>query len=319
MRWLPALDEGFRDRLLAQDDATCGPWLDSVSGICEDVARGWQLSRAGPPAYGGTSIVLPVTTHDDQPAVLKLVSPIADAQAEHRMLVTLDGHGAVEVHDADLEHSALLLEQVTGPTLAEETDRVGPLGTASFAGSVARRIAVVPAPHDAPQLADGAERWLAQFEAQHDTARHVGIALDAETFAAAVDGVERLGRTRSATLTHGDLSVENIMRRSDGPWIAIDPDFLAGPVEHEAHTILRSLLTSIVASSNPITAMADAARAFCSASGADPGLALDISHARFAASYYWEAQHKGDPENVENLRVATWYAAELRRRHARDR
>ena len=109
------------------------------------------------------------------------------------------------------------------------------------------------------------------------------------------------------------------MRRSDGPWIAIDPEFLAGPVEHEAHTILRSLLTSIVASSNPITAMADAARAFCSASGADPGLALDISHARFAASYYWEAQHQGDPENVENLRVATWYAAELRRRHARDR
>lgn len=65
--------------------------------------------------------------------------------------------------------------------------------------------------------------------------------------------------------------------------------------------------------------MADLADAFCTAAGVDPGLALDISHARCAASYYWEAQHQGDIVTVENLRVATRYAGELRRRDARDR
>ncbi|MBP2407291.1 aminoglycoside phosphotransferase family protein [Brachybacterium fresconis] len=315
MRWLPTVDEAFRHRVLGQDDEACRAWLDSISGVCDDVARRWELEQAGPPSFGGTGIVLPVTVRGTRPAALKLLSPIADVHAEHRALSALHGHGTVEVHDADLERSALLLEFMDGPTLAEVSKRMRSLEAVSIAGRVAGRIAEVPAPRDAPQLAEGAGPWLEQLEEQHEAAHRLGIAVDGRTFAAAVGAVERLGRTRSGTLTHGDLSFENIMRPGDGTWIAIDPLFVAGPVEHEAHTVLRSLLPKIVGAPDPGAAMTEVVRAFCTAADADPALALDISYARFVASFYWESQHQGDPENIERLREATRYAGTLHRRH----
>lgn len=311
MTWLPYIDAPFRTRVLAQDEASCKPWLDSISEVSEDLAQRWRLERSGEPLFGGASIVIPVLLQDARPAALKLASPIADARAEHRALTALAGHGAVEVYDADLEHGALLLEYIPGSTLAEHTRPADLLSAAAIAGGIAKSIASIPAPGDAPRLADGTEQWLAQLDEQHAEAHRLGIALPDDTFAAALKRVRRLGENHDATLTHGDLSFANIMRRSHGGWVAIDPSFLAGPRENEAHTILRSTLTSIMGSTDPVTTMSDLNRSFCEAASADEGLALDISYARFVASYYWEAQHQGDPVNIENLRTATRYAGQL--------
>lgn len=313
MSWLPVLDDAFRARLLAQDSASCGRWLEDVPSLCEDVARRWRLEQSGEPSFGGASIVVPVTTQSGRPAALKLASPIGDARAEHRALSVLAGQGAVAVYEVDLERGALLLEHVVGPTLAEHARHIDPLDATALAGEVARTIASVPAPRDAPQLAEGAGEWLVQLHAQHAEARRLGAAFPEETFSHAVECVRRLGATRSATLTHGDLSFENIMRRSDGTWIAIDPTYLAGPRENESHTILRSMLSSIMDSADPTAMMADLHRRFCEAADADEDLALDLSFARFVASYYWESQHRGDSANVANLRAATGCAAEVRR------
>lgn len=311
MTWLPSIDVAFRARVLAQDDAACKPWLDAISEVSEEVAQRWRLERSGEPLFGGASIVIPVLLQNAHPAALKLASPIADARAEHRALSALAGHGAVEVYDADLEHSALLLEHIPGPTLVEHTHPEDPLHAAAMAGGVAKSIASAPAPDDAPRLADGIEKWLAQLDEQHAEAHRMGAALPEDMFAAAVHRVQRLGESHDSTLTHGDLSFANIMRRSPGEWVAIDPSYLAGPRENEAHTILRSTLTSIIGSTDPVATMADLNRSFCEAASADDGLALDISYARFVASYYWEAQHHGDPVNIENLRTATRYAGQL--------
>lgn len=311
MSWLPSIDVSFRARVLAQDEAACKPWLDSISDVTEEIARRWRLERSGEPLFGGASIVIPVLLQDSRPAALKLASPIADARAEHRALSALAGHGAVEVYNADLERSALLLEYIPGSTLAEHTQPEDFLRAAAIAGGIAKSIASMPAPDDAPRLADGTEQWLAQLDEQHAEAHRLGIALPDGTFASAVRRVRRLGENDDATLTHGDLSFANVMRRSHSGWVAIDPSYLAGPRENEAHTILRSTLTSIMGSTDPVTTMSDLNRSFCEAASADEGLALDISYARFVASYYWEAQHHGDPVNIENLRTATRYAGQL--------
>lgn len=311
MRWLPVVDSAFRARLLTQDGASCRPWLDSISTICGDVAQRWRLEQSGPPSFGGASIVIPVIAQAARPAALKLVSPIADAGAEHRALSALGGRGAVEVYDADLDRSALLLEHVTGSSLADHACPADLLSAASTAGGVAKSIASLPAPQDAPQLADGTKQWLVQLEEQHAEAHRLGIAFPDEMFDFAVECVRRLETSRDATLTHGDLSFQNIMRRSNGGWAAIDPRYLAGPRENEAHTILRSTLTSIINSPDPVTTMSDLNLSFCEAAGADERLALEISYARFVASYYWEAQHQGDAANVHHLRAATRYAGDL--------
>lgn len=312
MRWLPVLDETFRTRLLAQDDDCCRRWLEDVPALCEEAARRWRLEQSGPPLFGGASIVVPVTTQFGHPASLKLASPLGDAQAEHRALSALAGHGAVAVHDVDLERSALLLEHLVGPTLAQQAGQMDLHEAAGVAGEVAGVIASVPAPRDAPQLADGTEQWLVQLRTQHVAAHRLGSALPEEMFEDAVGCVRRLGSARSVTLTHGDLSFDNIMRRADSTWVAVDPSYLAGPRENESHTVLRSMLGPIMDSADPTASMAALHHRFCEAAGADEDLARDISFARFVASYYWEAQHQGDPSNVANLLAGTHCAAEMR-------
>lgn len=256
---------------------------------------------------------MPVVANSFGPAALKLVSPLGDAQTELRALQALAGHGAVTVHDADVAHSALLLELLSGPTLAEQIGDGDPLHAASLAGGIAGRIAAVEAPAGALTQSDGAAMWASQLRQQHDEARLHGIAIAEDSFDTALDCVRQLGRGRRTTLTHGDLSFTNIMRHADGSWAAIDPSCLAGPREHESHTILRSTLAWIIGSTDPVTTMSDIHRSFCLAAGADESFALEISYARFVASYYWESQHRGDPRNIEELRVGMQCAEQLLR------
>ena len=311
MTWLREIDASFRTRLLTQDDERCGPWFGEVSDICALAASHWGLKQTGTARFGGVSIVVPVQDRSERLAALKLVSPLGDAEKEYRSLRALAEVAAVDAYDADLSHGALLLEYVTGTTLDAHVGVLGRDNAAAIAGEVARSIAGASAPADTPSLADGARSWLVQLQDQHEHALHHGNALPDPVFAAAVTGVQILAQTPSETLTHGDLSFANIMRRSNGEWVAIDPFFLAGPRENEAHTVVRSCLDTLVNASDPAAAMASMNSNFCHAAGADSGLALIISHARFVASYYWEAQHQGDSTNVANLRAATRYSHEL--------
>ena len=73
------------------------------------------------------------------------------------------------------------------------------------------------------------------------------------------------------------------------------------------------MLGPIMDSAHPTASMAALHHRFCDAADADEDLALDISFARFVASYYWESQHRGDPTNVANLLAGALCAAELRR------
>jgi streptomycin 6-kinase len=311
MTWLREIDTAFRTRLLTQGEERCGPWLGAVSDICALAASHWGLKQAGAARFGGASIVVPVQDRSERRAALKLISPLGDAEREYRSLRALADVAAVDAYDADLSHGALLLEYVTGTTLAEHVGLLGRDNAAAIAGEVARSIAGASAPADTPSLADGARSWLVQLQNQHEHALHHGNALPDPVLAAAVTGVQLLAQTPSETLTHGDLSFSNIMRRSNGEWVAIDPLMLAGPRENEAHTVARSCLNTLLNASDPAAAIASMNNNFCHAAEADTGLALIISHARFVASYYWEAQHQGDATNVANLRTATRYSHEL--------
>jgi streptomycin 6-kinase len=304
MQPLRVLDPSFRARVLRHEPGAAA-WMDTVPEVARDACRRWSLTQVGEPRYGGTSLVIPVSGAVEGPAVLKLVSPLADPSTEVRALTVLAGHGTVRLLRSHEESGTLLLERLPGPSLAEHDDR---LEAARIAARVARRIASVPAPSDAPRLRLTSSTWLLQLREQHATAVAAGNALPEATFRRAERSIEALASDATDTLTHSDLSLENILRREDGTWCAIDPGYLCAPVENEAHTVLRSMLAELMATPDPRAALGEVVEEFSDAAQADSSRAWELSVTRFVASYYWESQHGGDPANVEHLRRAAHLA-----------
>lgn len=298
------IDPAFGDRLLRQD-ASVGPWLDTLPQRVAESCRAWRLRPDGEARYGGTSLVLPVLAEGGGEAALKLISPLADACHESRALSAFAGHGVVGLLRADEDAGALLLERLAPPTLAAHGSST--LEAARVAGTVAGRLAVVPAPPDAPRLRVLAADWLEQLHRQHADATADGSGVPGEVFSRAVRAVESLATDDSSTLTHGDLSLENILRRRDGSWCAIDPVLLCGPVEFEAHTVVRSMLAGLLAVPAPLAALRDMHQEVCQAARADAAVAWELSLARFVASAYWESQHGGEAADVGRL----WQAVTL--------
>lgn len=292
------LPGAFRRRLLHQDRST-GPWLGAAPEPAARVLERWDLTADGDLRCGGTSIVLPVRTADGAPAALKLVSPLADPALEISALTALAGHGVVDLLRDDSEERALLLERVPGPSLMEHP---APLAAARIAGEVGARIAEVPAPPDAPRLAATSRAWAEAFQAHHARAVVDGLPIPAGAGERAAEIIEDLADDASRTLTHGDLSFENVMCRGDGSWVAIDPALLSGPVETEAHTVVRSVLASVLEEPRPREALRGVVEAFCETADADADRAAEISFARAVASWFWEVQHNGRTADIERLR-----------------
>lgn len=294
------IPDAFRRRLLHQDRTTAS-WLDGAPDLSRSMCRRWDLEADGPPLFGGTSIVLPVRTAGGDPAALKLISPLVDAALEVKALTALAGHGVVPLLRADQEDNALLLERLDGPTLLELSD---PLAAARIAGEVAVRIAAVPAPSDAPRLAETSRAWGQSFQAQHARAVADGLPIPAGAGERAAEIIDDLAEDSSSTLTHGDLSFANVLRRGEDDWVAIDPGWLCGPFENEAHTVVRSVLPDLLGAPDPRAGMRAVVEAFCESAEADVERAGTLSYARFVASYFWEAQHAGRADDIEHLRRA---------------
>lgn len=290
---------GFRTRLIHQNPATRS-WLDELPELLGQTLGDWRLSVVGKPSFGGTSVVVPVSRPDGQKAALKLVSPVADATQEAKALRVLRGCGVVDLYEYQPEHQAMLLELIEGGRGSEHADR---RRMAEICGGVAAEIASITAPADAPSLGADAPEWRAEFGQQHTRAEAVGRGLPSTAFGRADEAIAELENTPRATMTHGDLRFDNVLQRRNGTWVAIDPKYVCGPAENEAHTVVRSVPWYRLGDEEPLASSRLLVEAFCFAGGLDVALALRISHARFAASYYWESEHGGDPGNIEWLRL----------------
>lgn len=298
--------DAFRAKVLGIDDS-CAPWLENLPQRLDEVLGMWGLHRDGDPAEGGTSLIFPVRCLSGGRAVLKLVSPVAEADEEARALRVLAPAGAVELLDHSRPHAALLLERLSGPALSRVTD---PVRAVRVAGEVAARIGAVDAPVGARSLTDGAVGWRRQLRNQHARACAEERALDSRWVDAAREAIEVLAGSTSRTLTHGDLSLENVMARSEAEWALIDPQLLCGPVEFEAHTVVRGLLTHVLASGSPPQRLRLLVETFCGPSSADGNFALALCAAGLVASHYWEVEHGAPHEQTDQLAAAAAVAVD---------
>lgn len=196
-------------------------WLAALPDQTADFLNRWELRPDGPVASGMASLVLPVVRADGTPAVLKL-QPVTDDNAAAPIgLRTWDGDGAVRLL-AD-EPGAMLLERLDASRpLSSVADDVVAL---RILADLLARLVAVPAPPGVRRLTDIAAALLDQAPSAVPALRS---ATDRDLVRTCASAVAEVADDAGDRLLHWDLHYDNVLAGDREPWLAIDPEPLAG-------------------------------------------------------------------------------------------
>ncbi|MFB8038955.1 aminoglycoside phosphotransferase family protein [Streptomyces sp. NPDC056004] len=203
--------------------ASARAWLAALPGLAEDFLDRWSLRLDGPSAHGMASLVLPVTRADGTPAVLKLQEATEDNIDAAPGLRAWNGNGVVHLLDHDPDTGTMLLERLdTARPLSAVADEAAAV---QILAELLARLVAVDAPAGFRRLADIAAAMLDEAPRSvpllHDPAERRLV----RTCASAV--AELVGEPGDRLL-HWDLHYDNVLAGQREPWLAIDPEPLAG-------------------------------------------------------------------------------------------
>lgn len=212
-------------------------WLAALPGVIAGLEHDWGLQLGTPFAGATEAYVAPATMADGTPAVLKLLMPRDEADADHELAVLriADGDGCVRLHRADPQRGALLLERL-GPSLHE-------LGVpfprrleilTDLASRVWRPAADAGLPTGAAKAAWLATTISARWErlGRPCSERAVGYALECAARRGAAHNPAR------ARLVHGDVHQWNALQSPTG-FALVDPDGLFAEPEYDLGVLMR--------------------------------------------------------------------------------
>jgi streptomycin 6-kinase len=206
-----------------ESNASGRAWIAELPGLAADFLDRWTLRPDGPAAHGMASLVLPVTRSDGTAAVLRFRQVSEDNAGTVLGLRTWNGNGVVRLLDHD---------QDTGTMLLERLDAARPLSSVTDDDAAMRilaelmaRLVAVPAPPGLRRLDDIAAAMLEQVPHAVPALRNPDEQQLVRTCAAAV--AELIGEPGDRLL-HWDLHDDNVLAGEREPWLAIDPEPLAG-------------------------------------------------------------------------------------------
>ncbi|WP_067130608.1 aminoglycoside phosphotransferase family protein [Microtetraspora malaysiensis] len=198
-------------------------WLAELPRVGGEFLDRWGLRPDGQPAYGMASLVLPVLQADGAPAVLKLQQLREETVGTALGLRAWGGDGVVRLLDHDEESATQLLERLdaTRPLSSVPDD----FAAVRILAELMARLTSVPAPEGLRRLSDVASAMLDQVPRAVPALRAPGEQRLVRSCASAV--AELLGEPGDRLL-HWDLHYDNILAGEREPWLAIDPEPLAG-------------------------------------------------------------------------------------------
>lgn len=226
---LPEAVPGLVLAMAARGDAWA-TWVRRLPRLVEDVREEWSLRADGEPTHGHTSLVLPVRTEDDEPAVLKLAGPDEDLAHEHLALRDWGGRGAVRLLRADPRRRVLLLERLRSEDLTERWDQEACEVVAGLYAALH-----VPAAPQLRRLSDVAGRWADELAA---LPRSAPVPHRLVEQAASLARDLAVDPATDGTTVHGDLHYENVLAADRAPWLAIDPQPRSGDPHYEPAPML---------------------------------------------------------------------------------
>jgi streptomycin 6-kinase len=227
--------------LAATQRAEGGAWVRNLPALVDRIVARWSLRLDGPVAHGMAGIVIPVV-RDGVPAALKLQPAEEDNADTVTGLRTWRGDGAVLLLDHDEETGAVLLERLDADrslfALPDDLDRLRVIA------DLLARLTAVPAPAGVRRLADVAAAMLDQVPSAVPLLRDPAERELVRTCAAAV--AELVGDAGDRLL-HWDLHDGNVLAGTREPWLAIDPQPLAGDPGFDLLPALHERWDAIVA------------------------------------------------------------------------
>lgn len=288
--------EAFIDSYGANGDQA-RTWLAGLPGLAADLLDRWGLRLDGPAAHGMASLVLPVRRADGSPAVLKLQQIREETAGAAAGLRAWGGHGAVRLLADDGPSGAQLLERLDAGRTLSALVPAGSAGPAAVVAGddeamgvlagLAARLSAVPAPagvrrlgHIAAAMVDAAPRAGA---ALRDPAERRLVATCA---AAVADLLDEPGDR----LLHWDLHYDNVLAGRREPWLAIDPEPLAGDPGFELLPALDSRWDAVTATGDARGAVLRRFDLLTEALGLDRARATGWTLGRVLQNALWEVE-----------------------------
>ncbi|MFD8558627.1 aminoglycoside phosphotransferase family protein [Streptosporangium canum] len=231
-----------------ENNASGRAWIAALPGLAADFLDRWTLRPEGHAWHGMASLVLPVTRADGTPAVLKLQQVSEDNIGAALGLRAWNGNGVIRLLDHDPD---------TGTMLLERLDAARPLSSVvdddaamQVLAELMARLVAVPAPQGLRHLADIAAAMLDEVPRAVPALRDPAEQRLVRTCASAV--AELIGESGDRLL-HWDLHYDNVLAGQREPWLAIDPEPLAGDPGFDLWPALDSRWEEAVVATGDVT------------------------------------------------------------------
>lgn len=217
-------------------------WVAALPALVARMLDRWALERDGAAAAGEASLVLPVVGQDGVRAVLRLQLPREETGAAVAGLRVWNGDGAVRLLDHDPESGTMLLERLDGTRSLDsiEDDEVAIRTLAELHV----RLVSVEAPPGIRSLGDIA---AAMLEHAPRAASVLADSTDRQVLRGWASVVAELVDEPGDRLLHWDLHYGNVLAGEREPWLAIDPEPLAGDPGFDLWPALDSRWDDVVA------------------------------------------------------------------------
>ncbi|MFC7330876.1 aminoglycoside phosphotransferase family protein [Marinactinospora rubrisoli] len=283
-----------------ENDPSGRAWLAGLPALVNATLHRWDLRPDGPPGNGMAGLVLPVRRSDGTPAALKL-QPVTEESADIAPgLRTWNGAGAVLLLDHDPDTGAMLLERLDA---SRPLSAVADDGAAIqvLAGLLAR-LTAVPAPGGTRHLADIAAAMLDQVPGAVPRLRDPAERRLVRTCAAAV--TELVGEPGDRLL-HWDLHYDNVLAGEREPWLAIDPEPLAGDPGFDLLPALDNRWDDVVASGDVTRAVLRRFDLLTEAAGLDRRRATGWTLGRVLQNALWDIEDGKSALEPVQVAIAT--------------
>lgn len=225
-------------------------WIAALPGLVAEFLDRWVLRLDDFVGHGMASLVLSVIRADGTPAVLKL-QPVSEENAVAPIgLRAWNGKGVVRLLDHNPDTGTMLLERLdaTRPLSCVADDSAA----LQILAELLARLVAVPAPEGLRHLADIAAAMLEQVPRAVPALRDPAEQRLVRTCASAV---AELIDEPGDRLLHWDLHYDNILAGQREPWLAIDPEPLAGDPGFDLLPALDNRWEEVVASGDMVRAV----------------------------------------------------------------